>query len=251
MDLLTLVILIILIGISGTLISLGVFFIPVGGAPAAMGTSTGLATGCEMLATGSGIAGLLITAGLHCFTLPTWPAWFIIVSAGLSSSVLIATNSIFVNLLLITGCGIPPALASKERDPVTKDHVKPYATPGTLGHGVPSACMVSGITGGFIGGVGGSLAATIIYRVSCGCSNLGEILGVVPSLPIQVPFMALAGILAVGIYFINANITAYSVRGVVEGWWDPKFKKFVPRTSLVCFIASIIFGIAALLVSVP
>jgi tetrahydromethanopterin S-methyltransferase subunit D len=251
MDPITIIIILILIAIGGTLICAGVFFIPVGGAPAAMGTSTGLATGCEMLAAGSGITGLLMTAALHIQTTPTWPAWFIVINAGISSALMLSVSFLIANVLYTTGCGIPPALATVEHDPVTKENLKPYITPGTVGHGVPTACFISGIIGGLLGGIGGGLTATVIYRVSCGCLNLSEILGVAPSLPLQVPFMALASVTAIGIYFINANIAAYSIRGVVEGWWDPKFRKSLPKTLLVCFIASIVFGVAALLVAAP
>jgi len=248
MDPATILIILVLIAVGGTLISVGVFFIPVGGAPAAMGTSTGLATGCEMLATGSGITGLLMAAALHIQTSPTWPAWFIIVNAGISAALMLAVLFVIANTLYTTGCGIPPTLATVERDPVTGDYLKPYITPGTVGHGIPTACFTSGIIGGFLGGIGGALTSTVIYRVSYGCLDLGEILGVAPSLPLHVPYMALATITALGIYFINANIAAYSIRGVIEGWWDPKFKKSLPKTVLVCFIASLVFGIAALLI---
>jgi tetrahydromethanopterin S-methyltransferase subunit D len=215
-----------------------------------MSTATGLATGCEMLAAGSGITGLLMTAALHIQTSPTWPAWFIIVNAGISAALMLAVVFLVANALCITSRGIPPTLATVERDPVTRDYLKPYVTPGTVGHGIPTACFISGMIGGFLGGVGGALTSTVIYRVSCGCLDLAEVLGVAPSLPLQVPFMALATVAALGIYFINANIAAYSIRGVIEGWWDPKFRKWLPRTTLVCFIASVVFGVAVLLVTV-
>lgn len=48
---------ILLIAISGTLICLGVHFIPVGGAPAAMAQATGIGTGTVELAAGSGACG--------------------------------------------------------------------------------------------------------------------------------------------------------------------------------------------------
>ena len=45
--------------IGGTLISISVHFIPVGGAPAAMAQATGIGTGTVMLAAGAGIAGII------------------------------------------------------------------------------------------------------------------------------------------------------------------------------------------------
>jgi len=57
---------ILLIAISGTLICLGVHFVPVGGAPAAMAQATGIGTGTVELAAGSGLVGL-ITSSLYVF----------------------------------------------------------------------------------------------------------------------------------------------------------------------------------------
>ncbi len=254
MELFAFITLLILIAIGGTLICIGVFFIPVGGAPAAMGTAPGLATGCVMLASGSGITGLLMTAALHITGPPafnTWPSIYIIMNAGVSAAIMLAVAFIIANILYVFGRGIPPALSTVQKDPVTKDDNKPYITPGTVGHGVPTACYVSGVIGGFLGGVGGALTATIVYRISSGLMSLNEILGIAPSLPLNVTSMALAAVIALGIYFINASIAAYSVRGVIEGWWDPKFRKFLPKTVAVCFMASIIFGVAAILVAAP
>ena len=45
--------------IGGTLISISVHFISVGGAPAAMAQATGIGTGTVMLAAGAGIAGII------------------------------------------------------------------------------------------------------------------------------------------------------------------------------------------------
>ncbi|HQC12387.1 MAG TPA: tetrahydromethanopterin S-methyltransferase subunit D, partial [Methanoregulaceae archaeon] len=44
--------------VGGVLVGFGVHFVPVGGAPAAMGQAPGIATGVAMLAAGAGLAGL-------------------------------------------------------------------------------------------------------------------------------------------------------------------------------------------------
>ena len=44
--------------VGGVLIGFGTHFVPVGGAPAAMGQAPGIATGVAMLAAGAGLAGL-------------------------------------------------------------------------------------------------------------------------------------------------------------------------------------------------
>ena len=56
---------ILLIAISGTLICLGVHFVPVGGAPAAMAQATGIGTGTVELAAGSGLVGLITGAYMY------------------------------------------------------------------------------------------------------------------------------------------------------------------------------------------
>ena len=246
----TIIMILIMIAIGGVLICAGVFFMPVGGAPAAMSTATGIATGCEMMATGAGITGLLMSAALY-----GQPSYIVILNAGISSAIMMCITMFVANLIVVFGKGVPPALATVDRDPVTKENVKPYVTPGTVGHGVPTASYVSGFIGAFLGGVGGALTFIPILRIAlyeCVTPELAidpsKLLG---SLAIDVgyqhvPLFVLAGISALAMYFVNANIAAYSIRGVIEGWWDPKFKR-LPKTALTCFIASLVFSILVVL----
>lgn len=242
------IIILIMIAIGGVLICTGVFFMPVGGAPAAMSTATGIATGCEMMAAGAGMTGLLMSAALY-----GQPSYIVILNAGISSAIMICVTMFVANLVVIFGKGVPPALATVEKDPVTKENVKPFVTPGTVGHGVPTASYVSGLIGAFLGGIGGALTFIPILRVALSISqgqavNINTLLGPFAlSVGYQhVPLFVLAGICALAMYFINANIAAYSIRGVIEGWWDPKFKR-LPKTAITCFIASVVFGVLALL----
>ena len=55
------------IAISGALICIGVHFVPVGGAPAAMAQATGIGTGTVELAAGSGLVGLITSAYMQQF----------------------------------------------------------------------------------------------------------------------------------------------------------------------------------------
>jgi len=240
----------IMIAIGGVLICTGVFFMPIGGAPAAMSTATGIATGCEMMATGAGITGLLMSAALY-----SQPSYIVILNAGISSAIMMCITMFAANLIVILGKGVPPALATVDRDPVTKENVKPYVTPGTVGHGVPTASYISGFIGAFLGGIGGSLTFIPILRVALheclrpeAPITLDDVLGAITiDVGFQhVPLFVLAGIAALAMYFINANIAAYSIRGVIEGWWDPKFKR-LPKTAFTCFIASLLFGILVVL----
>ncbi|MEM0083659.1 MAG: tetrahydromethanopterin S-methyltransferase subunit D [Candidatus Nezhaarchaeales archaeon] len=242
------IIILIMIAVGGVLICAGVFFMPVGGAPAAMSTATGIATGCEMMAAGAGITGLLMSAALY-----GQPSYIVILNAGISSAIMMCITMLVANFIIIFGKGVPPALATVERDPVTKENVKPFVTPGTVGHGVPTASYVSGFIGAFLGGIGGALTFIPILRVALSISQ-GQPLSVNVLLGAftvnvghqHVPLFVLAGICALSMYFINANIAAYSIRGVIEGWWDPKFKR-LPKTAITCFVASLVFGTLALL----
>lgn len=238
----------IMIAAGGVLICTGVFFMPIGGAPAAMSTATGIATGCEMMAAGAGITGLLMSAALY-----SQPSYIVILNAGISSAIMMCVTMLVANFVVIFGKGVPPALATVERDPVTKENVKPFVTPGTVGHGVPTASFVSGFIGAFLGGIGGALTFIPVLRAALSMSQgqaasisvlIGGFMGYVGYQ--HVPLFVLAGVCALAMYFINANIAAYSIRGVIEGWWDPKFKR-LPKTALTCFIASLVFGILAIL----
>ncbi|MEM2058409.1 MAG: tetrahydromethanopterin S-methyltransferase subunit D [Thermoproteota archaeon] len=245
------ILMLIMIALGGVLICAGVFFMPVGGAPAAMSTATGIATGCEMMATGAGITGLLMATALY-----KWPSYIVMLNAGISSAIMMCMTMFFANLIVIFGKGVPPALATVDRDPVTKDNVKPYVTPGTVGHGVPTASFISGFIGAFLGGVGGALTLIPILRAalalsssklsSVGINTLFEPIEWMSAGYQHVPLFVLACMCALAMYFVNANIAAYSIRGVIEGWWDPKFKR-LPKTALVCFIASLVFGVLVLL----
>ncbi|WP_309491945.1 tetrahydromethanopterin S-methyltransferase subunit D [Candidatus Hecatella orcuttiae] len=232
-----------MIGLGGILVCVGVFLIPIGGAPAAMSTATGVATGCEMITMGAGVTGLFLAAAFYTKSL-----MFVIITAGVSSALMLAITMLFTNLIVIFGKGVPPAFATKERDPITGDPIKPYVTPGTVGHGVPTAPYLGGVLGSFLAGAGGALAFTAMYRFSSG-ATLAEFVGVLPQPAPQVAAMALSVITAVGLYLINANIAAYSIRGVIESWLDPKFSK-LPRVIAACFSASILFGVLILLVSI-
>jgi tetrahydromethanopterin S-methyltransferase subunit D len=56
----------------------------------------------------------------------------------------------------------------------------------------------------------------------------------------------LAGIFALGAFFINAVIASYNIGGTIEGFHDPKFKR-IPKGVLACLIASLVTGLIAVL----
>jgi tetrahydromethanopterin S-methyltransferase subunit D len=56
-----------------------------------------------------------------------------------------------------------------------------------------------------------------------------------------------AGIFAIGMFLVNAVLTAYNITGTIEGPHDPKFKRW-PRAVVASAVASALCGIAAILI---
>ncbi|MDG6257957.1 MAG: tetrahydromethanopterin S-methyltransferase subunit D [Methanomicrobiaceae archaeon] len=230
-----------LIGIilGGALIGFGVHFVPVGGAPAAMGQAPGIATGVAMLAAGAGLAGLFGGA---------WAAelgFAVALGAGaVGGGLMMAITCMMVNVIYVFGMGIPSASGKVDKDPITGDTFPEYKSQGTEGHGLPFISYVGGVIGGTLGGLGGTLiylellavyeaALPVIYN-----APLEEILPVAVSL---------AGIFAVGMFLVNAVLTAYNITGTIEGPHDPKFKRF-PRAIIAAAVASSVCGMLAIMV---
>ncbi|MGB3943546.1 MAG: tetrahydromethanopterin S-methyltransferase subunit D [Methanothrix sp.] len=210
--------------IGGLLVGIGVHFVPVGGAPAAMAQATGVGTGTVQLATGSGLTGL-ISAGLMMSV--TDNILLIVLSGAVGAMIMIDVTMLVGNWVYIYGVGVPPVAAKTDYDPITKDPQPPYISPGTVGHGVPTVSYVSGTIGGLMGGAGGSL---IYYALM----NINGVSG-------------LSAFFAIGIFVVNAVIASYNIQGTIEGFHDPKFKR-VPRAVKACFIATLIIGIFAVLI---
>lgn len=221
--------LIVAITAGGVLIGGGVHFIPVGGAPAAIATATGVGTGTAMLAAGSGLTGLITAAAMT-----GQPLWMILAAGAVGSMLMIGITMLVGNLIYVYGVGCVPVSAKVDVDPITKLQQSKYVTPGTEGHGIPTVCFVSGIIGGALGGIGGGL---IYYALNSTLAGLAY--GAAGA-------AALAGIFAVGIFFINAVVASYNIGGTIEGFHDPKFKR-VPRGILGCLVASLVTGIVAIL----
>ena len=153
MDPISLILLIVLIAIGGVMIGAGVHFIPVGGAPAAMSTATGVGTGTAMLAAGAGLTGLITAASM-----PLTQPWYIVGAAGaIGSMIMLGITMLVANLVYVYGVGVVPAASKVDVDPITGRNQEIFKTPGTEGHGVPTSCFVSGIIGALLGGVGGGL----------------------------------------------------------------------------------------------
>ena len=225
--------------IGGVLIGFGVHFVPVGGAPAAMGQAPGIATGVAMLAAGAGLAGLFGGA---------WAAEMGVVVATITGAIggglMMAITCMFVNFIYVFGMGIPSASGKVAKDPITGDTQAEFKSQGTEGHGLPFVSYVGGVIGGLFGGAGG----TLIYLMLLDLYE-AELPAMMNALPAQIVPIAvtLAGMFAIGMFLVNAVLAAYNITGTIEGPHDPKFKRF-PRAVVASAVASAICGIVAIMI---
>lgn len=219
--------LILFIAIGGIMIGAGVHFIPVGGAPAAMSTATGVGTGTAMLAAGAGLTGLITAA-----TMTGEPFYIVGIGGAIGAMIMMGITMLIANLIYIFGVGIVPAASKVPVDWITKRNQEAYKTPGTEGHGVPVTSFISGLIGGLLGGFGGGL---VYYGINTAVNESTFVTD--PAISI-----GLAAILGVGVFFINSVIASYNIGGTIEGMHDPKFKR-IGTGAIACAIASIVVGI--------
>ena len=222
---------------AGVLIGGGVHFIPVGGAPAAIATATGVGTGTAMLAAGGGMTGLITAAAMTGS-----PLWLILAAGAVGSALMLAVTMLVGNWVYVWGVGCVPASAKVDTDPITKYPQEKFVTPGTEGHGIPTVCFVSGVIGGLLGGIGGGLAYWAVYE------SLVTLPAYAPLVAGQTSIVAamVAGIFALGLFFVNAVVASYNIGGTIEGFHDPKFKR-IPKGALACLLASLVTGLIGVL----
>ena len=226
--------LILFIAIGGIMIGAGVHFIPVGGAPAAMATATGVGTtGTAMLAAGAGLTGLITAA-----TMTGEPFYIVGIGGAIGAMIMMGITMLIANLIYIFGVGIVPAASKVPVDWITKRNQEAYKTPGTEGHGVPLTSFISGLIGGLFGGFGGGLVYYGIYQAVQDSTFVTD-----PAVSI-----GLAAILGVGVFFINSVIASYNIGGTIEGMHDPKFKR-IGTGAIACAIASIVVGIFCIILT--
>jgi tetrahydromethanopterin S-methyltransferase subunit D len=227
--------------VGGVLIGFGTHFVPVGGAPAAMGQAPGIATGVAMLAAGAGLAGLFGGA---------WAAGqglvVAVVTGAIGGGLMMAITCMMVNFIYVFGMGIPAASGKVKVDPITGDTQPEFKSQGTEGHGLPFVSFVGGVIGGILGGGGGTLIYLMLLDLYK--ATLPALMNATEAqiMPIAV---SAAGIFAVGMFLVNAVLTAYNITGTIEGPHDPKFKRW-PRAVVASAVASALCGLAAILIVV-
>jgi len=229
---------ILLIAIGGTLICIGVHFIPVGGAPAAMAQATGIGTGTVELAAGSGLVGL-ITASYMYANAENAPVALVLAAGAMGSMIMLSSTMLLGGLVYAYGVGVPFASAQVKNDPITGDAQEEYLSKGTQGQGIPTVSFVSGIIGAAFGGTGGALIYYILVGLYSGAS----------SVTLSTNAAAIAGVFAMGVYYINSVIPSYGVGGTIEGFHDSKFKRVLPKDATTSFVVTLIAGILAVLIA--
>jgi tetrahydromethanopterin S-methyltransferase subunit D len=225
--------------VGGVLISWSVHFVPVGGAPAAMAQATGIGTGTVQLAAGAGLTGL-VSAGFMMNVTDNLP--LILASGAVGAMIMISVTMIVGTWVYVYGVGCVPSSAKVKVDPITKYRQDLYVSQGTEGHGLPTVSFVSGVIGGLLGGIGGAL---IYYSLI----EVGITAGLAASASSSVTGNELVGIaamFAIGIFFVNAVIPSYNIGGTIEGFHDPKWKKW-PKAVISSFVATILCAIVAVI----
>lgn len=206
--------------VGGVFASLGVHLLPVGGAPAAMGTATGIATGTIMLMLGAAVTGLFTASTVATFS---DKILLVSLSGAVGAWIMMGVTMLMANVIYTLGTGIVPVSGRVEVDPITKEPQTPYKTPQCDGHGVPNVSYISGMVGAFIGGFGGA----IIYFALLNYAKFEP---------------TMAAIAAIGIFVANAILAAYNIGGTIEGFHDPKFKR-LPKALFSCFFVSLFCGV--------
>jgi tetrahydromethanopterin S-methyltransferase subunit D len=227
--------------IGGVLIGFGTHFVPVGGAPAAMGQAPGIATGVAMLAAGAGLAGLF--GGAWAASAGQDPI-VVVITGGIGGGLMMAITCMMVNFVYVFGMGIPSASGKVAKDPITGDTQAEYKSQGTEGHGLPFVSFVGGVTGGILGGAGGTLIYLELLNVYK--AALPSVMGVTAAQVVPIA-VSVAGMFAVGMFLVNAVLTAYNITGTIEGPHDPKFKRW-PRAIVASAVASALCGLVAILI---
>jgi tetrahydromethanopterin S-methyltransferase subunit D len=213
--------------IGGLLASLGAHLLPVGGAPAAMGTATGIATGTVQIMLGAALTGLFTAANVAMFT---DSLLLVALSGAVGATIMIDVVMFMANILYAFGCGVLPISGRVDVDPVSRESQKEYRTPQTDGHGVPNVVFVSGTLGGFLGGFGGALMYWTLLIYSKFTPGT-------------------AAIASLSIFVANAILAAYNIRGTIEGFHDPKFKR-LPKALIASLAVSLLAGIVVLLATI-
>ena len=215
----------ILLIVASTLSGVGVLFIPVGGAPAALSTTAGIPTGAPMITIGMGVTGILVTSSVIGNSILT------VLLSGMSASMLMmAITMFFSNIVHVYGVGVNIASSTFKKDPITSFNQEEYISPGTTGHGIATVSFISGLIGSLLGGLGGSLLYLAIYNTLITSQYLNHA-GV------------LAALLTLLVFFVIAVMSSYNIGGTIQGFYDKKFKSKIKSGVIASFLTAIVISI--------
>ena len=170
-----------------------------------------------------------------------------VITSGAGGGLIMAITCMMVNFVYVFGMGIPSASGKVAKDPITGDTQAEYKSQGTEGHGLPFISFVGGVIGGILGGAGGTLI--YIELLSLYEETLPGMMQITSAQVMPIAVSA-AGMFAVGLFLVNAVLTAYNITGTIEGPHDPKFKRW-PRAIVASAVASALCGLVAILIVVP
>ena len=212
------------------LMGVGVCFIPVGGAPAALSTTAGIPTGAPMITISMGITALLVISSLASQSLAV-----ILLSGATSSMLMISITMLFSNIVHVFGVGVPVASSSYDKDPLTGFKQEDYVSPGTTGHGIATISFVSGVIGAFIIGLG---VSTVFYSVYITLiSSFSHV--------DAVNFTAVLVLISI---IVLAVISSFNVRGTIQGFYDKKFQEKIGSALLSSFMVSVLLAVVYMII---
>ncbi|MDO5825692.1 MAG: tetrahydromethanopterin S-methyltransferase subunit D [Methanosphaera sp.] len=212
--------------VAATLIGLGVHFIPVGGAPAALSTTAGIPTGAPMITIGMGVTGILVTSSVIGNSMLT------VLLSGMSASMLMmAITMFFSNMVHVYGVGVNISSSTFNEDPITSFSQEEYVSPGTTGHGIPTVSFVSGLIGSLLGGLGGSLLYVTIYDTLSSSPAYVSRAGV------------MAALLTLLVFFVIAVMSSYNIGGTIQGFYDKKFNSKIKAGLVASILTAILMAV--------
>ena len=207
-----------------TVMGIAVYFIPVGGAPAALSTSAGIPTGAPMIS-----IGLAVTGILSAVSVIDQSTIIMLMYGAVSSMIMITIVMFFSNIIHVYGVGVPLASSNIGKDPLTGFNQDEYVSPGTKGHGIQTVSFISGIVGALLAGIGGSLSFTVLFNQFISMNQSVN------------SAASMASIISLVLFCIMAVLSSYNIGGTIQGVYDKKFKtKIIPGLISSLIISSIL-----------
>ena len=177
-----------------------------------------------------------LSAGLMMYAMSLSPTfatdgysiWPILLTGAVGAMIMMDATMLTGSWIYAYAVGAPFASAKVNYDPITKFSQPPYVAPGTVGQGIPTVCFVSGTIGAAMGGIGGAMIYFPLVLIN------GN--------------PAMSAIFAIGIFMVDAVLASWNIQGTIEGFHDPKFKKW-PKAFKACLVSTTILAVVAVLIT--